>query len=796
MRKTLLSVLGGVTALGLGCGLAVTPVGAAPLPETGEDVQLLGITDFHGRIGEYDPAIETAATVEAARADFGGPTAFLSAGDNIGASVFASSSADDTPTLEYLNALGLDASAVGNHEFDKGMDDLTGRVTDEAAFPYLGANVYAAGTQDVAPGLEGSTVIEVDGVRIGVIGVVTEATASLVSPGGIADIVFGDPTEAMNREAAALDALPEAERPEMIVVQAHLGPNDTAGTMEEAIASSSEFGDFVTNASDAVDAMFFGHTHLPADYVQDLGDGRIRPLLQGANYGSTVAQVVLSPLGEGDWTVAEHALLDTEAATIPEPGTNPVIDETTRIVEAAQAAAEGPGSVVEGSITEDLTRATDETGEEDRGAESTLGNLVADALQYGSTLNPNVAPADFALTNPGGLRDDLLVDAIYNDEAPGEVTAAELNAVLPFANDHVVSTLTGADVIQLFEQQWQPEGESRSFLHLGISEEIEVVYDSNAAEGARVQQVTVNGEPIDPAATYRVATLSFLATGGDNFTAFTNGPFEQTGYTDYEVWADYFAEHSPVAPDTAERQADVALDAVNTGRIAEDGLSLASYTDGAYTFVSNATEDVTGPFLLSFDLPEGVELQWSGAEAANAGGAVTGALPAELPVTVTDVNTATIDVIPAGESEIPFSFTGPAGDYSVDVQIQADPAAAFWDDNPMPAAYAFEGFEFSIAAADGTEEPSTEPTTEPTAEPTTDPTVEPTQEPTEAPTEATTAPVVEDATEDEGQGTSGAGDDEAGDLAYTGSNAAPFVGAGVLLLAIGGAAMVLTRRRV
>src|SRR5690625_4624835 len=93
-------------------------------------------------------------------------------GDNIGASPYNSSSADDTPTLDVLNAIGVQASAVGNHEFDRGVDDLTGRVVDETNFPYLGANVYDRGSQNVADGLEEYSIVDVGGVEVAGIGVV------------------------------------------------------------------------------------------------------------------------------------------------------------------------------------------------------------------------------------------------------------------------------------------------------------------------------------------------------------------------------------------------------------------------------------------------------------------------------------------------------------------------------------------------------------------------------------------------------------------------------------------------
>src|SRR5699024_3425177 len=136
---------------------------AAQAAEAGTQVQLLNITDFHGRIS--DAGTQVASVVEEQRAAYEdkGGTGTLSAGDNIGASPYNSSSADDTPTLDVLNAIGVQASAVVNHEFDRGVDDLTGRVVDETDFPYLGANVYDRGSQNVADGLEEYSIVDVGG---------------------------------------------------------------------------------------------------------------------------------------------------------------------------------------------------------------------------------------------------------------------------------------------------------------------------------------------------------------------------------------------------------------------------------------------------------------------------------------------------------------------------------------------------------------------------------------------------------------------------------------------------------
>ena len=137
-------------------------------------------------------------------------TLFVSAGDNIGASTFTSFSQQDTPTIDALGAAGLDASVVGNHEFDASFEDLTDarhpalcESTDNDGADYaLAANVYKKGTK--TPALREYAIREVDGVKVGFIGTVTESTAAMVSPAGIKDIEFGDQLEAANRVADKL----------------------------------------------------------------------------------------------------------------------------------------------------------------------------------------------------------------------------------------------------------------------------------------------------------------------------------------------------------------------------------------------------------------------------------------------------------------------------------------------------------------------------------------------------------------------------------------------------------------
>ncbi|MBG6183341.1 5'-nucleotidase [Arthrobacter sp. CAN_A214] len=520
----------------------IVGVDAAPADTTSE-LNLLNINDFHGRIDAN--TVRFAGTVEKLKAGFAeGDSAFLSAGDNIGASLFPSSLQQDKPTLEVLNALELRASAVGNHEFDAGTEDLSGRVADLADFPYLGANVYAKGTVD--PALEEYSIINVSGIDVAVIGVVTEATASLVSPGGISGIDFGDPVEAVNRVAKEIEAQDLAD---VIVAEYHDGAGDgvvEGATIEQEIAAGGSFARIATETSPLVDAIFTGHTH--KQYAWDGPvpgvEGKTRPILQTGSYGEFVGQITLTvddATGDVQAYTAQNVArtTDTDASLT---STFPRVAEVKRIVDSALAQAAVIGNQPVGSVTADITTAFTGTGRDDRGSESTLGNLVADSLRS-SLGSAERGAAEIGVVNPGGLRNEL-----YHSP-DGVVTFAEANAVLPFVNDLWTTTLTGAQFKEVLEQQWQPDGNSRGFLALGLSDNVSYTYDPALERGSRITSVTVDGSPLDPARAYRVGTFSFLAQGGDNFTVFRQGTdTRESGLVDRNAWIDYIKANSPLSP--------------------------------------------------------------------------------------------------------------------------------------------------------------------------------------------------------------------------------------------------------
>ncbi|MGW5055206.1 ExeM/NucH family extracellular endonuclease [Actinokineospora sp. NPDC004072] len=505
------------------------------------ELQLLSINDFHGRLespgntADGKPiggAAQLAGLVDRLRAE-NPNTLFLSAGDNIGASTFVSAIDDDNPTIDALNLIGLDASAVGNHEFDKGMADLTDRVAPRADFPLLGANVYR-GAERALPAFE---VKDVAGVKVGIVGVVTEQTASLVSPDGIAGLTFRDPAAEAAAVAAALkDGDAANGEADVVVLLAHEGAaTENIGSIEE-LESDEVFKDFM-NLGDDVDVIFSGHTHQPYAFV----DGQ-RPVVQAGDYGKLLGRATLSiDVAAKEVVGAGSSLVDVVGAT-PDPA-------VAQLVADAKTRAEELGKAQLGSITADIKRAFTPSGNEDRGKESVLGNFIAD-VQLAGTAAPGRGGAQIAFMNPGGLRADLL-------HAPdGVVTYAEAFSVQPFANDVVTKTYTGAEIKQALEQQWQPAGASRPVLWLGVSKGFRYLYQPDNPQGSRITGIWLNDVPLDPAGKYRVTVNSFLAAGGDNFAALGGGTDRATtGDNDLTMLVDYFAANSPITADPAPRSA-------------------------------------------------------------------------------------------------------------------------------------------------------------------------------------------------------------------------------------------------
>jgi len=566
-------------------GLAV-PAQAA---EDDTVIQVLGINDFHGRIlpdaGAGSAGGASLVTAVASLTEDHPNTVFAAAGDLIGASTFESFIAYDKPTIDVLNNAGLDVSAVGNHEFDQGYDDLVNRVLAPydpdtnpfggAAWEYLGANVREAATGD--PALPETWTETFGDITVGFVGVVTDETPTLVSPSGVAGLDFEKEHVATNRSAAEL----KAAGADVVIALIHEGAPTTA--YASAVDPANDFGEFVTSLSDDVDAVISGHTHLAYDHAVPVPgwEGRAvteRPVVSAGQYGAFLNQLLFTVSADGEVVGLETAIIDLDAVENGQP-VFPPDPATADLIADAVAASEVLGAQVLGQIAGPLYRAAIAGGApgDSRGGESTLGNAVAEIQRWAT----EGVGAQVAFMNPGGLRADMLGAAGGTGSYPSDITFKQAAVVQPFANTLVTMTLTGAQIKAVLEQQWQPAGSSRPFLRLGVSEGFTYTYDPTTQ---RILEIRLNGTPVSDSQQVRVVVNSFLASGGDNFTVFRNGTnVTDSGRVDLQAQVDYLAANGTLEVPREQRAVGVT------------GLAAANFTVGQPVTLGLTSLMMTGP---------------------------------------------------------------------------------------------------------------------------------------------------------------------------------------------------------
>ena len=562
-------------------GLLAAPLAvfatATPAHAVTATIQILGTNDFHGRLlanGSEAGAAQFAAAVTQLEST-NSNTIFAAAGDLIGASTFDSFIQKDKPTLDVLNAAGLDVSSAGNHEFDQGYTDLVSRVMAPfdaasnpyggAAWQYIAANIrkksdgsYALPditprTPDANDASNGGTwTTTVGGVKVGFIGGVTEELPALVSPAGIADLKVNSIIAETN---AAADAL-KADGADLVILLVHEGAPTAA--LADSSTNDNAFSRIVNGVDMDVNAIISGHTHLAYNHTING-----RPVVSAGQYGTNLNQLVFTVDPATDAvTVDVNKIVPAATLPITAPAAIDKKAEVKSIVDAAVAQGNVLGAVELGSIAGAFDRARLASGAENRGGESSVGNLVAEVQRW-ATSTPEAGSAQIAFINPGGIRDDLRGNP---GGYPAKVTYKQAANVQNFANTLFTMKMTGAQIKTLLEQQWQRDASgavpSRPFYRLGTSKGFFATYDPARAEGDRVTGMWLDGKAIDAATQYSVTANSFLAAGGDNFRAFNQATGKRdTGKVDLQAMVDYmaaFASKAPLAVNTSQQQVGVS----------------------------------------------------------------------------------------------------------------------------------------------------------------------------------------------------------------------------------------------
>jgi 5'-nucleotidase len=565
-RMPRLLALAAATGLVLSTTLAVAAGASAAqppgVPKGTVDVQLLSINDFHGnleppagssgRVGSINAGgIEYLATHVKALEAANPNTLVVSAGDLIGASPLLSALFHDEPTIEGMNALGLDYNAVGNHEFDEGAAELLrmqnggchpvdgcqdGDPFHGADFQFLAANVVRADNgKTLFPAYK---IRSFAGAKIALVGVVTRTTPTIVTPSGVAGLEFLDEADTVNALVPEL----RAKGINTIIVLIHEGGLPASSNpINGCVGVSGAIQDIVTRMDPAVDVVLSGHTHQAYNCVVDKGNGHQMLLTSGFSFGRLVTDVDLTidrSTGEPVTMSANNVIVTRDVAKDP--------SETALIAKYQSIAAPLANRVI-GSITADITRSTAANGE------SALGDVIADA-QLLATQPAGFGDAVVAFMNPGGIRADLTYAQISGGELPGQVTYGESFTVQPFGNSLVTMTLTGADIDLALEQQFDNPTPGASRI-LQVSNGLTYDWSTSAPVGSKVaiSSIRINGVAISAAASYRVTVNSFLADGGDNFLAFKNGTDRLGGAVDTDALEAYFVANSPVAPGPRDR---------------------------------------------------------------------------------------------------------------------------------------------------------------------------------------------------------------------------------------------------
>ncbi|MFJ6611551.1 bifunctional metallophosphatase/5'-nucleotidase [Streptomyces sp. NPDC091289] len=547
------------------------------------DVQLLSFNDLHGNL---EPPAGSAGTVDKTHADGtveaipaggveylatslrtarkGNPYSVTAAGgDMVGASPLLSGLFHDEPTIEALNKLDLDVTAVGNHEFDEGATELArlqnggchpvegcyekGKKFKGADFPYLAANVTKEKTGK--PLLKPYTIWKKNGVKIGFIGVTLEGTPDIVTANGVKGLKFHDEVETINKYAKELDR----KGVKSIVALIHEG-GAPASTSYNYDCDSPGAGDGISGPivdiakgiTPKVDALVTGHTHQA--YVCTVPDpsGKPRMVTSASSFGKLYTDTTLTY----DRRTNDIVRTSVKSANHVVTRDQPKAADMTRLIDRWNKLAAPIANAPQGWITADIN------GRGSTAPEKPLGNVIADAQLEG------LAPADkggaeVAFMNPGGIRADL-VYAASGSEGDGVVTYGEAFTVQPFTNMMNVVDLTGAQLVTALQQQVSGGNEASPKI-LQVSKGLTYTLDLTKSGADRVvaDSIELNGEAIDPARTYRVAMNEFLAGGGDGFAALGEGTNKLVGASDLDLFNAYLAAHStaeaPLAPPATDR---------------------------------------------------------------------------------------------------------------------------------------------------------------------------------------------------------------------------------------------------
>jgi len=429
------------------------------------EIRILHVNDFHGYAVEYKPLgsdeLRGGISYLAWKADIlrkEKPTVLLAAGDMIQGNTWANIF-EGKSVIEVMNEMHFDAMVVGNHEFDFGQAVLKKRIS-QAAFSVLGANVEGMAA------LKPYVIKEVDGVRVAIIGVVTEDAPVTTHPKNMVGLKVLPPVETVQKYVREL-----RKDVDVIVVLSHIGFN-----VDMALAEKVK----------GIDVIVGGHTHTKLDSYVPVGRTVI---VQAWAHGLALGVVDLTLRGTEIVQVKSRLEEINPAAMQKSAPVAAIVDRYKKKVDALMGEKVGETAV-------------DLDGKNVRVKETNLGDLVADIMR-------EKTGADAAIINGGTIRTSI---------NKGKILVGNVYSVLPFDNYIVAIKMTGGQLKAAVEHGVAGvENEEGAFPQIsGFS----FTYSRKAPKGQRVSEILVGGKPLDPDKYYTVATQDFIAAGGDGYTSF------------------------------------------------------------------------------------------------------------------------------------------------------------------------------------------------------------------------------------------------------------------------------------
>ncbi|MDX3929303.1 MAG: 5'-nucleotidase C-terminal domain-containing protein [Shinella sp.] len=517
------------------------------------DLNILHINDLHSRIeaiNKYDSTCSAEeagknecfggiarvkAAIDARRrelTDGGANVLVLDAGDQFQGSLFYTTYKSEA-VAEFMNGIGFDAMAVGNHEFDNGPEELA-KFLDKVRFPVISGNTVAGADTPIANRIPGYVVKDIGGQKVAVVSVLATDTGETSSPGK--SVFFEDEIAYLKSVVPKI----EAEGANKIILLSHVGY-----VRDRQIAA----------AVDGIDVIVGGHSHTLLSSTDEKAAGPYPtnvknpagvdvPIVQAYAYSKYLGDLKVTFDDGGRVISASGAPKLLDASVTPDAGF------AARVAELA-----APIEELKNKIVAETAEPIDGTREVCRAGECTMGNLVADAILE-RTKNQGVT---IAITNGGGLR--ASIDA-------GPVSMGEVITVLPFQNTVATFQLKGSDLLAALENGLSQieEGAGRFPQVSGMK----FSFDKSRPSGNRVVSAEVKeGEgfvPLDPAKIYNIVSNNYMRAGGDGYSV-----FETAGMNAYDfgpgldqVVADYLAAHQPYRPYTDGRITEVAAAMANT----------------------------------------------------------------------------------------------------------------------------------------------------------------------------------------------------------------------------------------